>query len=319
LDEKSSKIIHLDDTSHGAELVSRRNPEDNYVGRLHTLAAKRTGRQAIARFRTVYGLPPSFSDWGRLDSAAAGAIRDALLSSPKRYSPKTVAVTLAALRGVMGESFDLGLITAEEYAKAMRKLKAPRGKRMLTAREIPAEELRRLRTWLEGLPGAYGAALRAIFTVLIDGGLRARELCELPVAAYTGAGLRFIRKGDKESTVPLNKRARGDVEAWLEARAEEGITTPHLFARVQRGFIIDRPLNVSAVEYLCDCAAEEAGVPRIKPHDCRRTLATALLRKGVDVFIVQDILGHASSKTTELYDMRGADDVAKARDAVEIW
>jgi len=78
-------------------------------------------------------------------------------------------------------------------------------------------------------------------------------------------------------------------------------------------------LNVRTLEYILKCVAEAAGVASFTPHDLRRTFCTRLLDAGVDLAMAQRLMSHSDPKTTEKYDRRGAQKMARVRKGVEIW
>jgi integrase/recombinase XerD len=117
-------------------------------------------------------------------------------------------------------------------------------------------------------------------------------------------GLRLIGKGDKERQVPLGSYARSAVEAWLvrgrpalAARAHRA--TPALLLN-ERGGRLSRQSAFNRVR----AAALRAGITaEVSPHSLRHSYATHLLDGGADVRVVQELLGHASVTTTQIYTL----------------
>lgn len=142
---------------------------------------------------------------------------------------------------------------------------------------------------------------RALIEMLYATGIRVSELCGLDIDDVDRQRrvIRVLGKGRKERTVPYGVPAAEAVDAWLEARPawarpESG---PALFLGA-RGRRID-PRVVRALVYRV-FGDEETG-RRVGPHGLRHTAATHLLEGGADLRAVQELLGHASLATTQIY------------------
>ena len=156
----------------------------------------------------------------------------------------------------------------------------------------------------------------AIFAVLYIGGIRRSELAGLDVADWTPEPptLRVRHgKGDKERLVPLvggGAEALGD---WLRVRGDRPVG---LFLAITRHHqIVGSGMTSHAIYNVLAKRQAEAGVPKLSPHDFRRTFVGDLLDAGVDLSTVQQLAGHASVTTTARYDRRGE---AAKRKAVEV-
>ncbi|GAB3621194.1 site-specific tyrosine recombinase XerD [Glutamicibacter endophyticus] len=159
---------------------------------------------------------------------------------------------------------------------------------------------------LEAVTGDTPAALRdrAIVELLYSTGARITELIELDVDDLHLAERDVVRltgKGSKQRLVPVGSYARTALDEYL-VRARPGLVakgkgTPALFVN-QRGGRLSR----QSVWLLLNKAAKQAelGV-EISPHTLRHSFATHLLQGGADVRVVQELLGHASVTTTQLY------------------
>ena len=175
-----------------------------------------------------------------------------------------------------------------------------------TARRVGAARLP------SGEPGGAGqraateaaVALRdsAVLELLYATGIRVSELCGLD-AAHLDQGRRTVRvrgKGDKERTVPVGVPALRAVTRWLDAGRPELATTASgraLFLGVRGGRLDPRTARRIVHERL-----REAGTTRdAGPHGIRHSTATHLLEGGADLRSVQEILGHSSPATTQIY------------------
>jgi integrase/recombinase XerD len=115
--------------------------------------------------------------------------------------------------------------------------------------------------------------------------------------------LRLRGKGGKERVVPLGSYAARALEAWLvrgrPALAVRGVGTPALFLNARGG-----RLSRQSAWTVLRSAAERAGVDgHLSPHTLRHSFATHLLEGGADVRVVQELLGHASVTTTQIYTL----------------
>jgi integrase/recombinase XerD len=145
---------------------------------------------------------------------------------------------------------------------------------------------------------------RAILEVLYGAGLRVSELTGLDVddLDLEGGSVRVVGKGGKEREVPIGRHAQHAVGAYL-SRAR-----PSLAAQRTRGalFLNTRGgrLSRQACAKLLAVYATRAGIGRrVSPHDLRHSFATHLLEGGADVRVVQELLGHASVATTQIYTL----------------
>ena len=143
---------------------------------------------------------------------------------------------------------------------------------------------------------------RAIIEVLFSCGLRVSELVNLKLShLYLDDG--FIRvggKGNKERLVPISPRAIRELRFWFDDRNLLTIKPgqeDYVFLN-RRGHRLTRTMILIIIKRL----AEAAGIQKtISPHTLRHSFATALLRGGADLRVIQELLGHASIGTTEIY------------------
>ncbi|MGN6609746.1 MAG: tyrosine recombinase XerC, partial [Jatrophihabitans sp.] len=143
---------------------------------------------------------------------------------------------------------------------------------------------------------------RCIVELLYASGLRVSELVGLDLADIDRARrvVRVLGKGDKQRTVPYGQAAERALEAWLRD-GRPVLATPDTGNAVlvgARGRRID-PRTVRAVVHRRVAGVD--GAPDIGPHGLRHTAATHLLEGGADLRTVQELLGHASLGTTQIY------------------
>ena len=142
----------------------------------------------------------------------------------------------------------------------------------------------------------------AMVELLYATGARVGELCSLDIGDidFNRNTIRVLGKGNKERTIPMGKPAVKALEVWLAAGREKLLSkfsANALFLGARGGRIDQR--TVRGVVYEALSAIE--GVERMGPHGLRHSAATHLLEGGADLRTVQEILGHASLATTQVY------------------
>jgi integrase/recombinase XerD len=263
----------------------------------HTLKAYRADLGRFAQHVADTGHPaPSL--WGRpLFDGFVAALRD------RGLADGSVARTLTALRVFLRHLFAEGRLPED----VTRWIEAPR-----RARRLPGVlTVEQARTLLETAPaGASNSRGRrrrrlrddALLELLYATGMRASEAVSLRVADVNlpMGYLRCVGKGNKERVIPVGRRAAARVKEYLErvrARRADAVRTPYLFAG-RNG----KPISRETLWRVLQRRAGAAGLKgRTYPHILRHSFATHLLRNGADLRIVQELLGHASVATTQIY------------------
>ena len=142
--------------------------------------------------------------------------------------------------------------------------------------------------------------------MIYGAGLRVSEACNLDVGDVEGDGSGAIvrvrqGKGRKDRIVPIGSKAQQATEAYLGRRADRLAGTPaadrHALFLSARG----RRLGPRAVRRLLARRELASGTPRVSPHALRHSFATHLLGEGADLRAIQEMLGHASLRTTQRY------------------
>lgn len=169
-----------------------------------------------------------------------------------------------------------------------KRIALPRQKRLPEA--LAEDQVRRL------LAGVSNPVHRTCLTVMYACGLRIGEALSLEVTAVDRARqvLRIIGKGDKERLVPLPQPTLEEFEQVWRTHHNRRWLFPN-----RRG---DAPLDERVLRRSFAAAAAAAGVPPgITPHALRHSYATRLIENGVDIRVVQILLGHARIATTAIY------------------
>jgi integrase/recombinase XerD len=214
------------------------------------------------------------------------------------YSPATVARVLSAVRGMHRYLVREG-VTQLNPAEPIGSPRTPRA----LPKALSQPEVDRL---LAAVPdeGAGNVRDRAILETLYAAGLRISELTALDVddVDLDSRTVRCLGKGDKERVVPFGRAAVDALRAYLvQARPAmvRGRAEPGLFLNT-RG----RRLTRQGCWKLLKKYAKRADLRRrISPHTLRHSFATHLLDGGADVRDVQELLGHASVSTTQVYTL----------------
>jgi integrase/recombinase XerC len=222
-------------------------------------------------------------------------------------SGRSLARVLSAWRALYRFLRDEQLIAADPCAG----LKAPKAVRRLPSALTP-DEAARLVTIAEAAPLALRD--RAMFELAYSSGLRLAEIAGLDEDRLDLAAreVRVMGKGSKERIVPVGGAARRAVEAWLAARGEWARKhDAALFVNRSGGRLSPRSIQSRLAAW-----AVRQGLDRhVHPHMLRHSFATHLLQSSGDLRAVQEMLGHASIASTQVYTHLDYQYLAKAYDA----
>ena len=250
--------------------------------------------------------PSAVSDGQALDAALAAVgpldIRAYLgVLHGQGLSALSVARKLAALRSLFKYLVRLGV--AESSPASV--IRTPRRHRKLP-KCLDLAQIDALLTAPDGRT-LLGARDRAILETIYSSGLRISELVALNTDDLGSSSqvLRIAGKGRKERLVPLGSKARAAIEAYLELRRQGSpakrrrtiSSEKALFINAQGGRLTDRSIRRHLDRHLA-----VAGIPgAFSPHALRHSFATHMLDAGADLRVVQELLGHESLSTTQIY------------------
>jgi integrase/recombinase XerD len=261
----------------------------------NTLAAYRRDLAAYSEFLTGRGLTPA--------TVTESVVEDylAFLRAAGR-APASVARALVSVRSLHRFLEDEGQVDTNPAGEVQRP-KVPSGlPKALSEAEVLA--------LLGAVTGddAVDRRDRAILEVLYGCGLRVSELVGLSLADLDlGAGmLRAFGKGSKERVVPVGRLACEALAAWLSPRGRDRLV-PDRWARrgdAEAVFLNTRGgrLSRQGAWGIVRRHGEAVGLgDRLSPHVLRHSCATHMLDHGADIRVVQELLGHASISTTQVY------------------
>lgn len=276
---------------------------------------------AIERGRSPHTLAAYRRDLTRLlDELAADAVGDAAAITPEQLTSfarslrevepplaaSSVARMLSSVRGFTRFLVDEGRIAADPAIDLVAPKLPDRLPKALTIAQVEA--------LLAATNGDEPADLRdrALLELLYATGARVSEAVALNVDDLTGEHgtaevVRLFGKGGKQRLVPVGSYARAALDAYLVRSrpllSARGRATPALFLGV-RGARLSR----QNAWLLLRAAAERAKLDvAVSPHSLRHSFATHLLQGGADVRVVQELLGHVSVATTQIYTRVTAD------------
>lgn len=282
---------------------------DTYLD--HLAHARRASAHTVRAYRNDVGALLDFcAEQGSEDVTEIDALTiRAYLATLEEPSKATLSRKQSAFRGFFGWLVKMGHLTRDPTAS----LRSPRKARTLPgvldeagiAALLAAPEAVHRDDKDKALGELLVARDVAVLETLYSGGLRVAECAGLDLTDVDLAegSLRVIGKGDKERMSLLGDPARRAVQSWLTARRTL------LTMRKRRGetalFVNARDggrLTTRSIARVVKACAREAGLPHdTSPHTLRHSFATHLLDHGADLRVVQELLGHESLSTTQVY------------------
>ncbi len=216
----------------------------------------------------------------------------------KEYSRATTARKLATLRSFYKFLVKRNYLTSNPVIS----IKTPKQEKKLP-RFLEYEEVQRLlnapptNTWL-------GARDRAILETLYSTGMRVSELVALNMedVDFLGEVIHIRGKGKKERISPIGSSALQAIQHYIEFRNKRMANDSSFDGKVLFANKHGQRLSTRSVRRKMDKYLKEAGLdPAISPHTLRHSFATHMLNNGADLRSVQELLGHQSLSTTQIY------------------
>jgi len=219
--------------------------------------------------------------------------------SESGQAPATVARKLASLRGLFRAQVELGARSenpAELLSSPKRTQRLPR---VLKASEVAA--------LLDRIPATTALELRdrSLFELAYASGLRAEELVRLDVESvqFDSESVRVEGKGGRTRLVPVGEHALGALQRYL-ARGRPALALAHqpaLFLSKSGRRLSTSDIRRRLRTWARLAAARAPALAQAHPHALRHSFATHLLEGGADLRAIQELLGHASISTTQVY------------------
>ena len=267
-------------------------------GSPHTLAAYRRDITAVLDFAAGEGKPVAPAQWDRF--LLERAMRELYRTG---HAATSTSRALAAWRSFGRFCVRRGILASDPA----RALPFPRRPRRLP-RTLPRLDLNDALDRLGAQASTTGSALdttlardRALLEITYSAGLRLSELIGLDRGDVDRAGLllRVRGKGRKERIAPLGARALAALDAYLEqeGRARGTAADPVFAGRSANGRLAGRTVQRMVAVRL----ATVAGGLGVTPHALRHSFASHLLDAGADLRAIQELLGHASLASTQVY------------------
>ncbi len=265
-------------------------------------------RRAVAeKTRAAYaGDVAHFAGWAREHGVDPVAIDVRMLRryaaglAERGIAPATIARRLAALRGLFRTQIQTGA-RIDNPAELLSSPKRPsRLPHVLKTTEVAA--------LLDSIPAGTPLEIRdrALFELAYACGLRAEELVSLDLESvdFDAESVRVEGKGGKTRLVPLGEHARQALERYLDrARPllQAGDGDPSLFLSKSGRRLSTSDIRRRLGGWARSAMARSPGLSRAHPHALRHSFATHLLDGGADLRAIQELLGHATISTTQVY------------------
>ena len=262
----------------------------------HTLRAYQKDLSTLLDWLNTQERPTTHRGWQALPSQYLSHL------SKQQLARTTLARRASSLKSFFRFLLKEGLVPAEQLNLTFyRPKQAQRLPQFLTPADM--ETLRTALCQMSRQNEALRCRDSAILELLYASGLRVSELVSLTFEQLDcdAKELRVIGKGGRERLAFMSRRALEALQAWLVARVEltdetVGPSQP-LFLNRQAGPLTDR-----SVHRLLKQLGQQAGLTKpLHPHLFRHSFATHCLNKGVDLRLVQELLGHVSIRSTQIY------------------
>ena len=301
---------------HTAFVNSRR--DERSLGH-HTLRAYAQDLRTFARFSRAHNLTDPLSKDDILEYHRH--LRDELGAKPA-----TIERRLVTLKSYFAWREDRNSALPSPFADVRISVRIPRrlprpidretlkavlhaGERAISSRSTPGAD--------NVEPASQDSVTLLIIRLLIVTGLRISELTNLKVRDVSPDGSQILvnGKGSKERIVFVpNRGLQEEFQRYCQLRSENGSMTSPLFLNTA-----GRRLRAATFRKRLRALSKRLGIePHLTPHRFRHSAATLLIEEGIDIRMVQALLGHANLKTTEIYVRVSNDALRRALERVDV-
>jgi integrase/recombinase XerC len=286
---------------------------------LQSLATgRRLAERTVAMYRLALRELTLSAGENKLESLGPVQIRRAVAQLQSRgQAPRSIAIALAAWRGYYRW-------LARHHALAANPvdgIRAPKARKLLP-KALPPDEAVRL---VDFVPeGVMATRDHAMFELMYSSGLRLAELIGLDVQptrdsqCWLADDMREVTvtgKGNKRRTVPVGSKAAQAIQAWIALRHELAKDAPDVASRPLFVGARGARITAMAVQRALKACALRQGLPtQVHPHVLRHSFASHVLQSSGDLRAVQEMLGHASISTTQVYTRLDFQHLAKVYD-----
>ncbi len=275
-----------------------------------------TGGHPVSTGVPLPGAPPGATGPGGPTTPVGTAVMSATTVAPKlrevtseqvksflsflgmqNYSKSTIARKLATLRSFYKFCLRRGYVQSHPLAS----IRTPKQEKRLP-KYLELEQITRLLSTPDD-GTLLGSRDRAILEVLFSTGVRVSELVDLDFGDvdFEGHAIRVRGKGKKQRTAPIGVTAIAALRKYLELRRADarsaGFDQNALFVNKHGQRLSTRSVRRKLDKYLAEAGLD----PSISPHTLRHSFATHMLNNGADLRSVQELLGHQSLSTTQVY------------------
>lgn len=297
------------------------NPAVMYLATLGSKDSYRCMKSKLNKFARFFGYQGLVDcDWKSMQPNHITIFLTAQSwGSARTYNCYLSAIKSVALNAWRNKQIDLDQFQRIKSLKQRRIFRAPSGRAISPEesssliRSLNKNSLRTIRN-------------RAIFFLMLGCGLRRAEVCDLKLkqVSIKNKSAKIIGKGNKERTIYFPTAVLEVLKNWLDARSlnKEEIDAGFVFGRIdnRQRLHLDIPLDPSSITRIVEKLVSETDnlEGRLTPHDLRRTFATRLISKNVDIVEVQKLMGHASVATTGNYVRKDEENLRKAAEKAEL-
>jgi len=237
-------------------------------------------------------------DLGDLNYLTSRIAKFYISSLHSQYDPKSIRRKISSVRSLYDYLIEQGHIEENPFEN----VDLPKIKKSLP-KFIYEDEMLKFLNQIDDST-ALGKRNKVIFELLYGAGLRVSELTEIKIADidFIKQELLIHGKGSKERIVPIHDLALQGIKDYMsQARIELGMKgqsqTDYLLINYKGGHLTPRGVRKILNKEL----SKQASAMNLTPHSFRHSFATHLLNRGVDLRIVQELLGHVSLSTTQIY------------------
>jgi integrase len=266
------------------------------INSLASLQSRRSYQHAMDEFIDWYCSEP------RLALSRGVVLQYRTQLEIRQLAPATINVRLAAIRRLVYEAGDTGLLSSELVAGIRRVKGVPQlGRRV--GNWLTAPEGEKLLSGFDRL-SIRGKRDEAMISLLLGCGLRRSEIAGLRVDGIQRredhwAIVDLVGKGGRVRTVPIPAWVKSTVDTWTESAP---VRSGKVFRSIRKnGTVWGDGITQNVVWYVVKACADRVGIKALAPHDLRRTCARLCHTAGGELEQIQFLLGHASVQTTERY------------------